>query len=327
MCYNFCRMAEGLAGIIGHEKILTFFEKVLANDCLAQAYLLVGPENVGKTTAAEWLTKRLLGPAGFSHPDAVVVKRLTDEKTEKTKSEIVVEQIRDLRERLSMTGLTGGRKIAFIEEADTMNTEASNALLKTLEEPSRGTILFLRAMSPDRLLPTIVSRCQTIRFSLVPRDKIVRALIDRGVTKKEAENVAILSSGRPGYALRLLRDEETRSLEEVSIARLIEILRAPLAARLVRAAEWLPKDEANRTQQLKELLTRWEWLLREMLLVSIGGQELTARFAVYPDLTKEVFKKSTIHWLTVLEKLRTVKDDLAFHVNPGLALEQVLLGL
>ncbi|MFH1253758.1 MAG: AAA family ATPase [Candidatus Uhrbacteria bacterium] len=318
-------MSETAIGIIGHEKILAFFEKVLANGNLAQAYLFVGPEMVGKTTVVEWLAKKILGPAGLSHPDALVLNRLTDEKTGKIKSEIVVDQVRGLRERLAMTGLVGGRKVAFIEEAEALNIEAANALLKTLEEPTLGTVLILRTSSLDKILPTIISRCQIIRFSLMPNEKIVQALAHRGIIKKDALAVAGLASGCPGYALRLLYDEEARTLEEVSAARLIEVLQAPLASRLARAAEWLPKDETNKAQQLKELLNRWEWLLRDLLLASCGIKELAARFVAYPVLETEMKKKNSEHWLAALEKLQLIKNDLVFHVNPGLALEQLLL--
>ncbi|MFA6132162.1 MAG: DNA polymerase III subunit delta' [Patescibacteria group bacterium] len=313
--------------IIGHEKVLTFLEKSLKNGRLSNAYLFVGPDGVGKTAVAEWLIKKVSGPSGFEHPDVSLVNRLVDEKTDKIKSEIVVKQIRELRERLSMSGFLGGHKFAFIEEAETLNTEASNALLKTLEEPAEDTTLILCATSPDRLLATIVSRCQIIRFTPVPREKIVGALMGRGVVRVEAEAIAALSSGRPGYALRLLRDEETRSLEETSVQQFIEIIDSPVSARLTRAATWLPKDETNKKEQLKNLLDRWEWLLRDVFLLSSNIDDLAARATAYPDLSRLAKTKQTDHWSNALATLREIKNDLAFNVNPTLALEHLFLKL
>jgi DNA polymerase-3 subunit delta' len=313
--------------IIGHEKVLSFLEKSLKNGQLSHAYLFVGPEGVGRAAVAEWLIKKVLGPSGLSHPDVSVVKRLVDEKTDKIKSEIVVRQIRELRERLAMSGFLGGRKVAFIEEADALNVEAANALLKTLEEPTSDTTLILSALSSDRLLPTIVSRCQIIRFTPVAREKISRVLIERGVPRAEAEALAALSAGRPGYALRLLHDEEARSLEETSVRQFIEVASAPAAARLARAAAWLPKDEANKKEQIKSLLDRWEWLLRDVLLLSSDIDELAARAAAYPELVYLAKNKKIDHWSTAIEILREIKDDLTVNVNPTLALEHLFLNL
>lgn len=318
-------MSVALPKIIGHEKILSFLSRSLEGGRLSQAYLFVGPPGVGKTAVVEWLVKKILGEQGFDHPDVTVLSRLVDEKTEKVKTEIVVDQVRKLRDRLSMSGFMGGPKIAFIEEADVLNVEASNALLKTLEEPTSSTTLILRASSADRVLPTIASRCQIIRFTLVPRLKIVEALAGRGVVRKEAEEMAALSGGCPGQALSLLRDEETRALEETSVAQFIEILRSPVSTRLARASDWLPKDEVNKKEQLKNLLDRWECLLREVLLVSAGSEEWAPRSSVYPEIVNLAKDKSSEHWLSVLENLRTIRKDLDFHVNPALALEHLFL--
>jgi DNA polymerase-3 subunit delta' len=226
-----------------------------------------------------------------------------------------------------MSGFLGGRKFAFIEEADALNVEAANALLKTLEEPTSDTTLILSALSSDRLLPTIVSRCQIIRFTPVAREKISRVLIERGVPRAEAEALAALSAGRPGYALRLLHDEEARSLEETSVRQFIEVASAPAAARLARAAAWLPKDEANKKEQIKSLLDRWEWLLRDVLLLSSDIDELAARAAAYPELVYLAKNKKIDHWSTAIEILREIKDDLTVNVNPTLALEHLFLNL
>jgi len=313
--------------IIGHEKVLSFLEKSLKNGQLSHAYLFVGPNGVGKTAVAEWLIKKILGSTGFNHPDVSVINRLVDEKTDKIKSEIVVDQVRKLRERLSMSGFLSGYKFAFIEEAEALNIEASNALLKTLEEPTKNTTLILCAASPDCLLSTIVSRCQVIRFTPAPRIKITEALINRGVVRKEAEAMAALSSGRPGYALRLLRDEETRALEETSVQQFVEIVDSPLSARLARAAAWLPKDETNKKEQLKNLLDRWEWLLRDVFLLSSGLEDLAARSMAYPALGRLAKTKKTDHWSAAIEALHEIKNDLNFNVNPTLALEHLFLKL
>jgi DNA polymerase-3 subunit delta' len=311
--------------ILGHERMINFLERAIGADRLAHAYLFVGPEKVGKTTVAEWLIGAVmasatppnlpLGRGGnvFEHPDIFVLSRLTDEKTGKMKQQISVEQVRELREKLSLSSFLGGRKVAFIEEADRMNEEAGNALLKTLEEPSRDSILILRASSTKQLLPTIVSRCQALRFTLVPRQTIEAGLSARGVSRSEAEELAHLASGRPGQAFRLLQDSDERAQEEAAAAQLKQLVESPLSKRFAMISTLLPKEDANRAESLSKLLNRWEWRFRDLMLSSCG----VSTFA--PNT------KPAEHWATCIDTLHTVRRDLSSHINPTLALEHLIL--
>ncbi len=312
--------------ILGHERVTDFLERAQGSGRLAHAYLFVGPEKVGKTTVAEWFIGKLveLTPSSsplergrniLAHPDVFVLSRLTDEKTGKTKQQISVEQVRELREKLSMSSFLGGRKVAFIEEADRLNEEASNALLKTLEEPRGDSILILRASSTKQLLPTIVSRCQALRFTLVPCKTIEAGLCARGVSASEATELARLASGRPGQALRLLQDSDERAQEEAATAQLMQLVVSPLSKRLAAVSNLLPKEDANRAESLSELLNRWEWRFRDLMLSSCG----VSTFA--PNT------QSAHHWASCIDTLHTVRRDLASHVNPTLAIEHLILCL
>src|SRR3989338_393110 len=112
---------------------------MLAGETLPHALLFVGPKGAGKTSVAHQLGKALLG--SLTHPDFLTLERLVDEKTGKRKSQISVEQIRELNARLGLSSLGGGWKVVFIEEATALSMGAVNALLKTLEEP-KGKVLF-----------------------------------------------------------------------------------------------------------------------------------------------------------------------------------------
>lgn len=156
--------------IAGHEKIIDFFAKVIKNGQLSHAYCFAGPSEAGKKTVAETLSAEILQTNREKlarHPDFFLVQQEWDEKTEKTKKDISVKQIRDLRERLSLGAFYNGYKIAIIDEAEKLSEEAANALLKTLEEPSGKTVLFLITKDEDKLPATIVSRCQAIYFQPV----------------------------------------------------------------------------------------------------------------------------------------------------------------
>ena len=182
---------------------------------LPHALLLCGPAGLGKRAFAQRFVRGLLcerAPAGEAcgqcrscllldagtHPDTTTLSfGLRKDGTPRT--EIVVEQIRELSARLALSSQFGGWQVALIDPADAMNAAAANALLKTLEEPSAQTLLILLADAPWRLPQTIRSRCQRIEFNLPPTDAALAWLQGQGVAQPQAALEAAL--GNPGLAL------------------------------------------------------------------------------------------------------------------------------
>ena len=184
-------------------------------DALPHALLLCGPAGLGKRAFAQRFVRGLLcerardGEAcgqcrscllldAGTHPD-VVALGFGLRKDGTPRSEIVVEQIRDLSARLAMRSQFGGWQVALVDPADAMNAAAANALLKTLEEPSARTMLILLADAPWRLPQTIRSRCQRIEFGLPPPDEALQWLRGQGVAEPQKALEAAL--GNPGLAL------------------------------------------------------------------------------------------------------------------------------
>ncbi len=173
--------------LVGHDKqkhaILNAFEK----DRFPQAWLLQGPSGIGKATFAWHFARRLaeLGNPSIETLDQALIEKyargsqakiidislLQDEKG-KLKTQISVDQIRSLTEKLSLTGEAGEWRVVIIDPADAMNNAAANALLKLLEEPPSKVVFFLVTDAPYRLLPTIHSRCQSIRFHELTMNEI-----------------------------------------------------------------------------------------------------------------------------------------------------------
>lgn len=183
-------------------------------DALPHALLLCGPGGLGKRAFARRFLEGLLclqpveGEAcgncrsclllaAGTHPDVISVSYGL-RKDGVQRSEIVVEQIRELSARLAMSSQFGGWQVATIDPADAMNGAASNALLKTLEEPSAQTMLVLIADAPWRLPQTIRSRCQRIDFHLPPADVSLAWLQHEGV--QDAASALAASGGNPGLA-------------------------------------------------------------------------------------------------------------------------------
>ena len=186
-------------------------------------------------------------------------------RIEMTKANFIkINSVRDIKREAAMSGIEEGKKIFIILNVDMMNNEASNSLLKTLEEPLPGTILLLTTSAKDQLLPTIVSRCQLIKCDILAENEIEDALITRdGVDVSVARLVAQLSNGSYSNARRLSMLNMTEERKDV-----IEFLRLVLGKRksaLIDAIDELASstDRPGIERWLK-LLQSW---LRDALLI------------------------------------------------------------
>ncbi len=198
-------------------------------DALPHALLLCGPHGLGKREFVQRFVRGLLcdqpvdGNAcghcrscqlllAGSHPDRSVVSYGL-RKDGVQRSEVVVDQIRELSARLAMSSQFGGWQVAIIDPADAMNAAAANALLKTLEEPATQTMLILLADMPWRLPQTIRSRCQRIEFHLPDTDLALAWLREQGIDDPSAALAA--ASGNPGLARQWAHEGVLDIREEV----------------------------------------------------------------------------------------------------------------
>jgi DNA polymerase-3 subunit delta' len=191
--------------------------------------------------------KSLAHPHGHpAHPDAVFVGyawKFTPSPP-KQLTQIVIEQIRALSERLGKTPQYGGAQVVIIEPADAMNEAACNALLKTLEEPVPGRYLWLVTSDPARLPATIRSRCQRLEFRLPPRDEAVTWLSSQGHPDKDAAEALDAARGHPGLADAWLRDGGMALRRDVA-ADLAKLARGDLAV-VATAQRWTSGEDATR---------------------------------------------------------------------------------
>ncbi len=317
---------------------------------LHHAYLLGGPEGVGKGTGARLLAQaanceaaaagegQLDDPCGRcgpcrkiahgTHPDVfllaeerVMVKagRWEPKGGRSPSREIVVDQVRDLVDhRLSMRRFEGRRRVVIIDPADAMNVQAQNALLKTLEEPPDDTTLVLVSSSPDALLPTIKSRCLRVAFAPLPAPVIQARLEADGQPAEAARLAAALSGGSLSRALGLdaeALEERRRALEGAAA------LSADDAGRWVAFARE-HGDDREVAAGLGELLLVW-W--RDVLVAQAGGDGLA--LAELAPLTRR-----TAAALTPAEALRRrglterLLGALRQNATAPLAIERMLIG-
>lgn len=313
-------MKNPFSGVIGHGRILKVLERMMANETLPHAFLFVGPEGVGRTTVIEALLKTLFDIPGSIEAisDITWLRREEDPKTEKVKTQISVEQIRLLTNRLSMSAMSGGWKAAVIEEADKLSLGAANALLKTLEEPKGRTIMFLRAPSSESVLETIASRCQVVRFYPVSKNEIQEALVKKGFSPVDLTEVVSQSLGCPGVALRLLKDSEFSSEKAVWVSTMTEVFNSSIPERLRAAIDLVPRDDIDKRDTLSSQFDCAEEVLRDDLLRTIGCEDL----CMYSGKGTFGSPDDILFTLKRLLALRRVEDQ---NINPHLALEHLFL--
>jgi DNA polymerase III subunit delta' len=222
--------------LVGQEQAKALIGRLFTSGRRAHAYLFRGPDGVGKKRAAVVVAARLncdkpdeRGACGTcracrklrsgNHPDFVVVS--PDNGT------IKIERTRELCRSLSYPPYESANRVILIEDVHAMTPEAANCLLKTLEEPPEGNLLILTAESSRELLPTIVSRCQTIPFYSLPPEACARVIQDQqpDTNSEEAMLLAELAGGSPGAALSL-KHKELPALYQ----RLLDLLEAKPAA-------------------------------------------------------------------------------------------------
>lgn len=205
--------------MIGHETAWVQWRAALAGSRMHHGWILAGREGLGKSHFAQAAAAELVAEPGVSqppiemHPDILVLRPLpaNDDEAKKrdegkpflTKRNISVDQVREIQRRLTTRPTLGARRAVIIDAADQLEKGAVNALLKSLEEPPVGTFFLLVVHAPGRLLPTVRSRCQIVRFAPLSDAEVARAL-DMAAPQLDSETrqaALAVAGGSPGAAL------------------------------------------------------------------------------------------------------------------------------
>jgi DNA polymerase-3 subunit delta' len=282
--------------IRGHEALVEAFAHARRRGRLAHAYLFTGPPGVGKRLFATELARALLcedPPGGRleacgrcpsclqvdagTHPDLFTVARPEDSLV------MPIKQMRELGRHLALKAARGRGKIAIVDDADSLDDPisghaAANCFLKTLEEPPPGSLIMLVGTNPDLQLPTILSRCQLVRFAPLPRAVVADLLRAQGVEDQAlVERLARLSNGSLGQA-QALADPALWEFRR----RLLEGLSRPQPDSVTLAREWMQfieeagKEAAVHRRRAALILRLLIEFLQDALRLRLGGTPILA---------------------------------------------------
>lgn len=238
--------------IIGHQRQWQFLKQSAESGKVSHAYLFCGQEKLGKKRIALEFVKLINGGNfDLGHPDLILI--------EPKKREIQIAQIRELIQKLSLKPYSALFKVSLIDQAHLMTKDSQNSFLKTLEEPKGRTILILITESPERLLPTISSRCEIIKFSPV-KEVEIKSYLREKLSDRDWEEASKFCLGRPGEAVDFVSDPQKLENRKKIIKELIKISNSGIASRFQSA------KELSRESNLKEILEIWLSYFRNVLL-------------------------------------------------------------
>ena len=318
--------------IIGNEDAKDYFIKALTKDHLSHSYIFEGPYGVGKKTFARKLAKAILCEnrdgdkacdrcqschmveAG-THPDIITIEK----DTKVTKVDNIRENI--VRE-MEIKPYQSNHKIIIVNAADTINIQGQNAMLKTIEEPPKYGIIILVCENLASMLPTIKSRCITVRFNPLSKEKMNEYLQGKGINEAERQVYSKLSEGSIGVINDILQDENYIELRKQSAAYLERLGKA----NLLQLYD-LVKEITDQKEQIEQILEFWLYWYRDVAVIKTSGSD----DLYYLDYQKQLLDMSqNITYNKVSQNIESIKYailDIKQNIYSTFVIENLLLKL
>lgn len=337
-----------LEKLIGNDPVKTILRRFLRETRVPNALLFAGPEGVGKKHFAFELAKAVVcrdprdheacGECASCRRIDVIEFPKSDERDDHKaviftehpdvgmvipyNRNILVDAVRNLETEANFRPFEAVSRIFIVDDADKMNESASNALLKTLEEPPVTSHLILITSKPDALLPTIRSRCQMMRFAPVRKDEIEKLLLPtHQYSQSEAQLVAAYSRGSVAAAVSIDVDEFRLKRESA-----MNVLRSAVLTKdrvlLLKTAEEV--SDAKNKGGYEKFLDVLQSVIHDAWSIKAGGDEL-----VNTDLVEELYEiaqaadaRRLAEWLNEIEELR---ENLAVNINKRIATDALFV--
>lgn len=323
---------QSFANMIGQASIKEHLKKSLQTGKISHAYIFYGEKGSGKKSLADLFARTLQceakgedpcnqctscrQAASHNHPDIMYLQH------EKPQIISVDEIRRQINQDIAIKPYSSERKIYIVDEAEKMNVQAQNALLKTLEEPPGYAVILLLTTNLEALLPTIRSRCVTLTMKPVSEQELQRYLMRRAqIPDYKAGVCAAFARGNVGRGLELAVSTEFEELKDSTLQLLLHIEEMTLSDLTAEAKKRAEKNSDR--EGFLELLEMW---YRDVLLYKATGTGRGLIFGEEASRIKKMALRSTFEGLNrMLETITETRTRLAANVNPELTMEWLLL--
>lgn len=328
--------------IVGNDTSISIINSSVKSNNVPHAYLFEGPPHVGKLTAAKKLAMTLNCSSVIdacsncsqcerimdgTHADVEVIGLNDNTLLSSRQGVITIEQIRDIQKKTALSPFEGNYRVIIIAEADNLTLEASNCLLKTLEDPPDGVVIVLLTINAGNLLSTVVSRCLVVQFKPVSTNLIKDYLVNNySVSEKEAFEISRVSKGSPGWAINAVENDEIIDGLNKIIEKIDMVIKGDLKLRFEYSDDMVNLFKKEK-KLAKEELHLWLNYWRDVLLTKIGADELVihnSRLDSFKFLSNQMTADSIF---LVIKKLLGTLNLLDKNINPNLAIEQFVMSL
>ena len=328
--------------VIGQTKAVSLLKHSLESGALSHAYLFVGPQHVGKMTLALNLAQTLNCPSDEkpclecssckkikegAHSDVQVIGLDYNEDEDTERKLIRNEQIDGILHDASLPPFEGSYKVFIIDGAELLSIGAANRLLKTLEEPEAKVVFILLTTNENRLLKTVVSRCQRIELQPMPLVEETQALIEnQKVNTEQARLLAGLSHGCIGWAITAAGDQKILEKRNEEVDQIIGMINGDYEARFAYVGKLAAGFSQNR-RLVYDVLDRWLDYWRDLMLVKLGIPDMITNSDKREALMKMAGGYSLSRIRNYIRSIESAGTQLKQNVNARLALEVLMLDL
>ena len=325
--------------IFGHDGAVNYFKRQCEPSNTRHAYLITGPEGVGRLTLAKAFVKALNcqePPAKYDFCDKCQACRqieaeawpdLTILRPIENARDIKIDQVRQMQQSLALAPYQSQWRVVIIPDFQNATVAASNALLKSLEEPPARAIIILTADARENLLETIASRCGILRLRPMSVDATAKVLQNKlELEVNEAKKIAHLAGGRVGTAIHFAQNQDMLEEYHDTLSQLHEILPETKRARL-QYAETVSKRKGNQRENVSGLLSVWLTFWRDVMIAH-SGADLPIVNLAQSDTVKTIASQLSLPQIEVILKAHEKGlEQINANVNSRLVLENILLNI
>jgi DNA polymerase III subunit delta' len=322
-------------GLLGHEWAVHLLRHHIAEQTVRHAYLITGPDGVGRRTLALRFAQALNcpNPVSLGEPcricrtcmqiEAMQYPDLSIVQAEQVGGTLKVDQIRELSRSLSLTPYAGRYRVALLLRFEEANPNAANALLKTLEEPPPQVVLLLTSINAEQLMPTVVSRCEVLRLRAVSTESVLQGLQSGwDIPSEKAHLLSQLCDGRPGYAIRLQREPQLHTRRYAWL----DDQRRLLSASRIERFNYVDKLARDRGKA-REALAVWQSFWRDVMLHAGGTDREPTNLDWKEELENLAVRFGVNIAKDLVQRLQFSIDLIDRNVNNRLVLEIFMLDL